>query len=657
MRALGVWSVAAVLMISSCSGGNDGSPSAVSTPGGSTAPSVEDTVPTDDPAADLSTYLDDEGVLSFESAKTIFAGTLAPLPDVEPAAAVVDDSETHVLTTLVSHREELTDEQWAIVEGVIGGPGVQLPDLLAADGGSVRHPFGARADAAATVIADAIDAWSTRLGRPLSGGPAMITVVEMPFIREDGTQNFANLSNAATAIRLLNDGVYDECLVRLNVDTPFNTAMFEGQVAHEIFHCFQYDLGPIDAVPMWIREGEAAYAGEIFAGGTAMSTLWWGRWIEEPTRPLTARKYDAIGLYALSNAMGTDPFGYFDDLMRTPTWATFEAAVGPRVKDFLATHYANDPAWGSEFTIVGPGAPRTQARRVPVTWAGNTASLTRSFAPDAIAAQVFGFEVPGQVLVVSSNGFGGLHFANGAVAYFRGGFLGAFCVQPGTCVCPGEGGEREGLVDASPFGFLGVGPGENPTLTSQSLEEYCASPTPTTTVAPDGPGGDGCVIGTWNVDNAVMAAVFQRTVTTATPGAPPTDFVSSEVTGTWTLQLAPDGAMTMTASNWSLTGHLLGPGGLGSDEPVPIDITITFNGTVTGRYSAADGSMTFSETNGGLSAKATGTVMGQTFDATTPQLANLPIAGNSTSTYTCGGGVLVLTPTTPNSMPMTFSAA
>ena len=645
-------------MISSCSGGDDGGQAeSVSTPGASTAVSVDDTVPTDDPAADLSTYLDDEGVLSFEAAKSIFASTLAPLPGVEPAAAAVDDSETHVLTTLMSRRDLLTDDQWAIVEGVIGGPGVPLPDLLVPDGGSVRHPFGAHADAAATVIADAIDAWTTRLGRSLSGGNAMVTVVEMPWIRPDGTHNFADLSNAASAIRLLNEGVYDECLVRLNTDTPFNTAMFEGQVAHEIFHCFQYDLGPIDAVPMWIREGEAAYAGEIFAGGTAMSTLWWGRWIEEPTRPLTARKYDAIGLYALSNAMGTDPFGYFDDLMRTPTWATFEAAVGPQVKDYLATHYANEPTWGSEFRTTGPGAPRTQARRVPVIWAGNTASLTRSFAPDAIAAQVFEFEVPGQVLVVSSNGFGGLHFANGVVAYFRGGFLGAFCVQPGTCVCPGEGGEREGLVDASPFGFLGVGPGENPTLTSQSLEEFCASPTPTTAVAPDGPGGDGCTVGTWSVDNAAMAAVFQRTVTSATPGAPPTDFVSSEVTGTWTLRLSSDGSMAMTADNWALTAHLLGPGGLSSDDPVPIDITIAFSGTVSGRYTAANGSMTFTESIGGLSATATGSVLGQIFDVASPQLANLPIGGDSSSTYTCGDGVLVLTPTTPNSIPMTFNAA
>ena len=180
-----------------------------------------------------------------------------------------------------------------------------------------------------------------------------------------------------------------------------------------------------------------------------------------------------------------------------------------------------------------------------------------------------------------------MHFSNGASASFGGGYLGAFCLLPGGCVCPGEETARDGVVAASPDGFVGIGPGALPQFTAQSVDEFCAGAAPSTTVAPDGPGASGCAAGVWQVDNQLMAVEFQRVVSTATPEAPPTDFVSTEVTGTWTLALGADGSMTMTASNWALAGTLLAPPGLGSSEEVTVVITITFNGTTTGRLTPA----------------------------------------------------------------------
>ena len=580
--------------------------------------------------ADFNDFLDEDGVLGFENALRIFASTHAPLPGVEAAALPVPESETHVLSLLADSRDQLTDEQWTIVESVIGGPGVPLDQLDVPAGGAVRRPYGARAAQAAPIIRSAVDEWTRRLGRPLSLGPSMLTVVELPLINpETGSRNFADLGNAATAIRLLTESVYDECLIRLNTDAPFNAGMFESQVSHEVFHCFQYDLVNTNPLPRWIVEGLAAYAGEVFAGGTAQSSSWWERWVEEPTRSLTARSYDAIGIYSASAALGHDPFGFADSLLRDPRFETVEAVTGTGIRDQLGTHYANEPGWGGQFLIVGPGAPATKARRSPLTWAGATASFPRVVTPGSIAATAYSFTAPGDVLVVASTGFGGVHFSNGAAERFAGGYLGAFCLLPGGCVCPGEASARDGLVAASADGFVGVGPGDTPEFTSQSLEEYCASVLPTTTLPPDDLGGAGCVVGSWVVDNTAMAQAFQAA--TAIPGTPSGN---QQVTGSFTMQVNADGTIAITVTAWTITSLQTGP------EGADILFEVVFAGSTAGSWSATDS--TFStNTAGSYGGRSYITVAGVRTEVTGGLLPSLPI-GAATSNAVCTAAGLTL---------------
>ena len=185
-------------------------------------------------------------------------------------------------------------------------------------------------------------------------------------------------------------------------------------------------------------------------------------------------------------------------------------------------------------------------------------------------------------------------------------------------------------------------------------DPVCGGTVPVVTAEEAG-GGSECLVGNWLVDNTVMSAVFLRSLTTPGASGPATDFVSSTVTGEWLLQLGADGSLTMTATNWALTGTVAGPPGLGVNENPMIDITITFNGTVTGRWTASGSTFTVTGAAGRLDSKATATFSGQAFDVTGPNMTNLPLTGNSASTYTCGGGMLVLTPSVANAMSLTFA--
>ena len=165
----------------------------------------------------------------------------------------------------------------------------------------------------------------------------------------------------------------------------------------------------------------------------------------------------------------------------------------------------------------------------------------------------------------------------------------------------------------------------------------------------------GCLVGSWLVDNTVMGAAFLRAVSTPGGGAPPSNFTDAQVTGTWTLLIGADGSLVMTASGWTLSGTATGPPGLGSTEEVEFNIAITFNGTVSAGWSAPASRLTITGASGLLAAKATATVYGQQFDVTGPSLSNLPLASNSTSSYTCDDGVLVITATASNAIPLTFN--
>ena len=606
MRTIGIALVA--LLVGGCTAGDNKA----------SAPSATTVAATTDSYTDvIDQYVNFDGVLEFEGAKALFASTFADLPGVTAASAATLE-DTGVLNVMVEHRSELTTEQRAVLDAVLGSPGARVTDVLAANGGAVRRaPQSERLDLAAAIIAEAAEMWELRLGRTLRLGREIITVAELPMFNADGSANFGGPSNGASAVQMLDADTheYNECRIRINADAAFNEALFRGQVAHEVFHCFQYDLVSTNGLPRWVVEGSAAYAGEIFAGGSAYAQSWYGRWIDEPGRVLAMRSYDTIGLFGIVAVAGTDPFTLFDALLRAPTIDTIYAATGPGLRDIWGSHLANEPGWGATYQVSGPGAIARKGQRFPVTLTiDGPAGAFNQFTPDTLTAQVYDLRGAGDVIVVRSTGYGAIRFDDGVQTNFAGGIDQSFCLKVGGCTCPEGAANRTLQNTSSSHAFVGVGPGALPEILAQALDTWCAEDTPPTTVAAS---AGGCIVGSWTAAGITIPAL---------PAG-----MTIESAGHSTATFSDGGAFTGEISGISIGGSISG-------QPVAASIDGQFSGT----WSLNGNTLTMS-TDGQLIETFTLAGNTQLIDLTSLIGDGNSIFGNGQFTADCSGSALTIT--------------
>jgi hypothetical protein len=172
------------------------------------------------------------------------------------------------------------------------------------------------------------------------------------------------------------------CVIRLvGSDAPAKALL-----AHEVYHCFQYEkVGyPIPSV-LFVKEGAAQYAAAVLAGADGSIPESWRLYFETPGtgqgrgQPLMLRSYDALGFYAhLANHLRSrseNIFAVMDRMVvRTlpgphPELQALDAAVASGDATFLTSWAAGMwrkhgyPLW----TTSGPGLSNTGAspRRVP----------------------------------------------------------------------------------------------------------------------------------------------------------------------------------------------------------------------------------------------------------------------------------------------------
>ena len=110
-----------------------------------------------------------------------------------------------------------------------------------------------------------------------------------------------------------------DCEIRA---TPNITGAAEQRIkiamAHEVFHCFQFEVMPGGVYSGWVVEGQAEWAGEAIAGPGPDGLDYWEKYLKTPTDSLFGRTYDAVGFYEHLVEIGVDPWTIFDEMLKTP---------------------------------------------------------------------------------------------------------------------------------------------------------------------------------------------------------------------------------------------------------------------------------------------------------------------------------------------------
>lgn len=672
MRRMVSLLIGLVLVSAGCSSESGGDPAASSGAPESTAGAVSDTSapsatdssatePTEETAAPSDTLtdeemaaeleamdsfseaLDDDGTLSFETALSLFASTLRPLPGVEPADFEVTEIEP-VVRRIVLDEALLTEEQAAVVDSFLGGPGTPLDEIPDGGGGgaSARFPRIGTVAEAAPIVREAKALFDRELG--MSVPESFFVLVDLPMVEPDGSRNFSGPLNAASATGEFEGGeVAQRCRIRLNRDAASGGGMFRSQVAHEVFHCYQYQVHGRNNWPLWAAEGGAGWVGEDFAGGSGMSATWWARWINQPTMPLVLRSYDAIGLFSLADRLGVNTHQLAMDLTGSPFMSTLTAATGEEIFDLWGAHYG-DPAWGADWSVIGPGAPSTRAPAAAFTpiLDGGASFVTDARTDRGTAAQPVEFTAPGDVLRMV--GFAGIHgrlrFGDGSEAALVD--AADFCLRSGGCECPeGSTGGAPTVQVGSNQVFVGLGPSSasGPQFAAMSLEAFCAAPAPTDTALPPEDGYDSCLVGRW-VSTRLIAPIDPGVNETSSGGGGIVQVFGAD--GTFSIDFS---AMTPIESV------------VDAPEDQRFKTTLTYSGSGSGTWSSSGGVITA----GGLDMGAfridyrseiigIAVVVEDGFALNDPRLTELGGAGAApvgSGRYTCSGGTLVITNSVP----------
>ena len=120
---------------------------------------------------------------------------------------------------------------------------------------------------------------------------------------------------------------------------------FKGTMIHEVFHCFEAQLAgtigrfnsAVDA-ESWLIEGAAEWVESDFVTDPSTTSNWL-KYLENPSRPLFERTYDAIGwLGHLYPGGGVSPWKVLPAMIRVPgSAAAYDAATAGASPDFLDT--------------------------------------------------------------------------------------------------------------------------------------------------------------------------------------------------------------------------------------------------------------------------------------------------------------------------------
>lgn len=482
-------------------------PTGPTTIDGGPAPAPSFVLPTrppldpDDAWAGVTSAIERDGTVPLDVALTAFALLIGPLPGVDPPRGDTPriSSGSGPVRWLLGHWDDLTPAQRDAVEA-----------LLAPRPASTRvpaAPFAAPARLAASIAAvpscpggnvsprqgefddkvvEATGSISAMLGRPLGLPVSVIfqgvssTAAETVPLGADCKPT--TLRPAVCQIQVTNRG------------EGLSGFEFSHIVAHETFHCFQYDIAKTAAdaarVAPWLAEGSAAWVGEVVSSGSTVGAEYWENWLKFPWWPVFSRTYDGIGFFMHLQESGIDPWKILVTMLRkgesSSADAYLVAATGgssDRMLDALGPSYIRELSLSPDWSTVGAGLP--EYVKTPVISAALANGDVTYAGANPLAAFPLTIEATADALVIRESyaspgkAHGLVRFADGTQKALEEAVGKPFCLKPGGCTCPtGSAGAGHAWQTASQghvlFGLFGHTDGIIVTIEGMSVDTTCS---------------------------------------------------------------------------------------------------------------------------------------------------------------------------------------
>lgn len=353
------------LLALACNAGGPttGSPGASGSAGGpvaSPAPQWEPRTPWEAAIGDI----EPDGHYSLDAALRLFSTAYGPLPGVDGdfgRQGVVD--RTVALDAIQEHWDDLTAEQRSKVEElrtpsadalVITIPPVAVSGDLAlvAVSDSVQAAVKAEGQLARAQIAG-------HLGNDFEGD-LTVTVQPRPSDTPIIEGQYPSAETSATYV----GGRFSSCQIMVYEEATIDPGVvLTNTLAHEVFHCFQRAGFQTNearlASPTWVKEGQAAWVGQVIGGPSPKYDRFWDKYLLSPTTSVTERTYDALGFYAHLDEVGQSPWEIFHAMWDAGgnSLAIFEAA-GANTEEFVdawAAGVLRDGFPGNAWNATGPG--------------------------------------------------------------------------------------------------------------------------------------------------------------------------------------------------------------------------------------------------------------------------------------------------------------
>jgi len=470
-----------LLATAACSdGGTDGKAEAKAPP--TTEPVPERDAEIDPVLTAFGEMLDDEGVLPLDTALGIVSAEVVPLPGIAPVALpegpAPDDLAGVALRRVVGARAELDPAAVEVVDGYLAGsPDDEVVEIPVGSGRNriIELPDGPGDDFTPEELTFLIESIVGQM-EDHSGHDLQVAVT----VRRITGRTASAVGTGGTLERPAG--------CRLSIPTGIGGdggASFVSTVAHEIWHCFQLDSNPVafETAPAWVIEGQAEWAGETVAGGSASSASRWDTWLLTPQSALPRRSYDAIGLYAVADQQGADPWRTMLPMIgrsTTDAVGTLFGSAAPEALVAVAERLVRAPDVGAQWESDGPGITAGQAAQVLALDGDAPARVEGSAGRLATFPVVLAVPAEGDIVSIRIEGgtAAAVQLPGTGIALVGPGASARFCLDPEGCVCPdgtspygelpaAEPGEGAAAIAAMDPGAVAVS-GE-----LQSMEEAC----------------------------------------------------------------------------------------------------------------------------------------------------------------------------------------